>query len=81
MFVLTPSEKSTDVESQHLLARFHREFGNHATQHFLPLIRVHRRQTADELVARFHFAYLLAPIPIASNAEMVQTVMSVAVTG
>jgi hypothetical protein len=24
---------------------------------------------------------LLAPIPIASNAEMVQTVMSVAVTG
>ena len=28
----------------------------------------------------FHFAYLLPPIPIASSAEMIQTVMSVAVT-
>ena len=28
----------------------------------------------------FHFAYLLKPMPIARSAEMVQTVMSVAVT-
>ena len=28
----------------------------------------------------FHFAYLLEPIPIASSAEMIQTVMSVPVT-
>jgi len=33
------------------------------------------------LLRAFHFAYLLAPIPIASRAEMVQTVRSVAVTG
>ena len=32
------------------------------------------------LLRVFHFAYLLEPIPIASRAEMIQTVMSVPVT-
>lgn len=59
MFVLTRAKNSTDVESPHqFLARFHREFGTHATQHFLPPIRVHRRQTTDEFVARFPFRIL-----------------------
>ena len=32
------------------------------------------------LLRVFHFAYLLKPMPIASSAEMIQTVMSVPVT-
>ncbi len=50
------------------LSTFSRRSGSIAASSRTNLLRV------------FHFAYLLPPIPIASSAEMIQTVMSVEVT-
>jgi len=50
------------------LSTFSRRSGSIAASSRTNLLRV------------FHFAYLLEPIPIASSAEMIQTVMSVPLT-
>src|SRR5438270_10672368 len=38
-------------------------------------------RSRTSLLRVLHFAYLLKPMPIARSAEMIQTVISVAVTG
>ena len=50
------------------LSTFSRRSGSIAASSRTNLLRV------------FHFAYLLEPIPIASSAEMIETVMSVPLT-
>src|SRR6476620_2887307 len=73
--------RSENVKSSHqFLTRFHRLRWIHPAEHFFPAFAIHCSSSCTSRLRAFHFAYLPAPIPSASRAETIQTVMSVEVT-